>query len=361
MGFYLRKSLTAGPFRFNLSKSGIGVSTGIPGFRVGSGPRGNYVSMGSHGLHYRATLGGTKPRGQISPASSPSTRPVAQFSLGGAVQMADVTGADVRSLEPTGGGDLVEQLNAAATRFGFAIPTAVVLFVVSLFFMPWGLILWAVAVPAVWWVALRDKSKKSVVVFYDVNDAQADWYQQMVDAATHLSAAQGLWRVVQAGLTANPYQRKVNAGAGVVLRRIAAKAHLIGPKILITNVAVPTVVAGKLSIHFLPDRVLVRDQKRFTDIAYAAIGVSASSTRFIESSIPVPRDAQQVGTTWQYVNKSGGPDRRFKNNRQLPIMKYEELVLASSSGFRWDLQASLVPALEQMASVLTAKNKMLAS
>jgi hypothetical protein len=183
----------------------------------------------------------------------------------------------------------------------------------------------------------------------------------MVDAATHLSAAQGLWRVVQAGLTANPYQRKVNAGAGVVLRRIAAKAHLIGPKILITNVAVPTVVAGKLSIHFLPDRVLVRDQKRFTDIAYAAIGVSASSTRFIESSIPVPRDAQQVGTTWQYVNKSGGPDRRFKNNRQLPIMKYEELVLASSSGFRWDLQASLVPALEQMASVLTAKNKMLAS
>lgn len=34
------------PFRFNLSNSGIGVSAGIKGFRVGTGPRGNYVHMG---------------------------------------------------------------------------------------------------------------------------------------------------------------------------------------------------------------------------------------------------------------------------------------------------------------------------
>ncbi|WP_374727087.1 DUF4236 domain-containing protein [Paraburkholderia caribensis] len=40
-----RKSISAGPFRFNLSDSGIGVSVGVPGFRVGSGPRGNYVSI----------------------------------------------------------------------------------------------------------------------------------------------------------------------------------------------------------------------------------------------------------------------------------------------------------------------------
>jgi hypothetical protein len=31
MGFYVRKSLKAGPFRFNLSKSGVGVSAGVPG------------------------------------------------------------------------------------------------------------------------------------------------------------------------------------------------------------------------------------------------------------------------------------------------------------------------------------------
>src|SRR5580704_13100305 len=56
MPFYIRKSVSVGPFRFNLSKSGIGLSTGIKGFRVGTGPRGNYVHMGRGGLYYRATL-----------------------------------------------------------------------------------------------------------------------------------------------------------------------------------------------------------------------------------------------------------------------------------------------------------------
>jgi len=36
MGFYLRKSLRVGPLRFNLSKSGIGLSAGIKGFRIGT-------------------------------------------------------------------------------------------------------------------------------------------------------------------------------------------------------------------------------------------------------------------------------------------------------------------------------------
>ncbi len=56
MSWYLRKSIKAGPFRFNLSKSGIGVSGGIPGLRVGSGPRGHYIHAGKGGLYYRKTL-----------------------------------------------------------------------------------------------------------------------------------------------------------------------------------------------------------------------------------------------------------------------------------------------------------------
>ena len=356
MGFYVRKSLKAGPFRFNLSKSGIGVSAGVPGLRVGSGPRGNYVNMGTHGVYYRASLNGQRsathgrPRSQRAVSGfspTPPHRPVYAQS----VAMEDITGADVQSLQPTGGGDLVEQLNDASGRIRLALPTAIVLFVAGCCFMPWGLILWALALPLVWWLALRDNARKSVVVFYDVNDAQAEWYQQMVDACNGLASAQTIWRIVQQGQTANPYQRKVNAGAGTLVNRIPSRAHLTGPKILVTNVAVPTIEAGKTSIHFLPERILVRDQKRFTDISYDVLSVTSSITRFIESSTP-PRDAARVGTTWQYVNKNGGPDRRFSNNRQLPVMQYGELSLSTSGGFRWELQASLVAALQQAALVL---------
>jgi S-DNA-T family DNA segregation ATPase FtsK/SpoIIIE len=63
MSFFLRKSLRFGPIRFNLSKSGIGVSAGVKGLRIGKGPRGNYVSAGRGGIYYRKTLGG-KTTGQ---------------------------------------------------------------------------------------------------------------------------------------------------------------------------------------------------------------------------------------------------------------------------------------------------------
>src|SRR4051794_17727267 len=57
MGFYIRKSISAGPFRFNLSKSGVGLSVGVRGLRVGTGPRGHYVHAGLGGLYYRSSIG----------------------------------------------------------------------------------------------------------------------------------------------------------------------------------------------------------------------------------------------------------------------------------------------------------------
>ncbi len=53
MGFYFRKSLNLGPIKLNFSKSGVGVSTGIKGLRIGTGPNGNYVHAGRKGLYYK--------------------------------------------------------------------------------------------------------------------------------------------------------------------------------------------------------------------------------------------------------------------------------------------------------------------
>jgi hypothetical protein len=58
MGWYLRKGLNFGPLRINLSKSGLGGSVGVKGFRVGTGPRGRYLHAGRGGLYYRTSLDG---------------------------------------------------------------------------------------------------------------------------------------------------------------------------------------------------------------------------------------------------------------------------------------------------------------
>ncbi|GGM12424.1 DUF4236 domain-containing protein [Dactylosporangium sucinum] len=105
MGLRIRTSLKAGPFRLTLSPRGIGVSAGVPGFRVGAGLRANYVSVGAGGVRYRATMPNRRPDTPQLPA-----QPVAD------VVMTDTTGQNAFALEPTGPGDLVDQLNRAHGR-----------------------------------------------------------------------------------------------------------------------------------------------------------------------------------------------------------------------------------------------------
>ncbi len=70
MGWYIRKSVSFGPLRLNLSKSGIGYSVGVKGARIGTGPKGSYVHLGRGGVYYRESLGGRTP-----PAGSESVQP----------------------------------------------------------------------------------------------------------------------------------------------------------------------------------------------------------------------------------------------------------------------------------------------
>jgi hypothetical protein len=345
MSFYVRKSVKAGPFRFNLSKSGMGVSAGVPGFRIGTGPRGNYVRVGGSGVFYRATQRqGAVPEPRWTP---PPPAPVAD------VLLEDVTGASATELLPSGSSEIVQQLNDAASRWRL-FPWALGLLVIVLLAQPIvGAILLLPGVPGLIWLWFHDRARRTVVAFYDVNDEAARWFQRLVDAAQTLSGDDGLWRVNASGNVQTAYQYKVNAGATTIVSRSGVKASLEPPSILATNIAIPSITSGSASLFFLPDRLLVKDAKRFSDVPYAELDIRAAPLRFTESSRP-PRDAQQVDTTWQYVNVRGGPDRRFKDNRQYPVMLYGELVLLSATGLNWELQCSRPSSAEQIEATLHA-------
>ena len=60
MGWSFRKSVNVGPFRINLSKSGVGYSIGGGGFRTGTSARGRrYSSFSIPGTGMRYTTSGT--------------------------------------------------------------------------------------------------------------------------------------------------------------------------------------------------------------------------------------------------------------------------------------------------------------
>jgi hypothetical protein len=67
MGWRFRRSLKLGPVKLNFSKSGIGVSAGVRGFRVGTDAKGRTytaVSIPGTGLYNRAYYGASKPIAQ---------------------------------------------------------------------------------------------------------------------------------------------------------------------------------------------------------------------------------------------------------------------------------------------------------
>lgn len=76
-------------------------------------------------------------------------------------------------------------------------------------------------------------------------------------------------------------------------------------------------------------------------VSYENLNISVEETKFIEGG-NVPRDAKVVDRTWKYVNKHGGPDKRFKNNHELPIVLYEDINFTSNTGLNERIEISRV-------------------
>ncbi|HET9947751.1 MAG TPA: DUF4236 domain-containing protein, partial [Longimicrobiales bacterium] len=99
-GFYLRKSLKLGPLRLNLSKSGVGMSVGVPGLRVGMSPRGrSYLHAGRGGLYYRTSLGGSGSRSRTR-AGARAEPLVIHADTGAAYEPVAEPGVELLSVEP---------------------------------------------------------------------------------------------------------------------------------------------------------------------------------------------------------------------------------------------------------------------
>lgn len=77
--------------------------------------------------------------------------------------------------------------------------------------------------------------------------------------------------------------------------------------------------------------ILFDDNKNFGMVELNEFDIKFSHSRFIERE-EIPKDSQVIGSTWAKVNKNGTPDKRFKFNYEIPIVKYGELLLKSNTG-----------------------------
>lgn len=342
MGFRFRKSINlGGGFKINLSKSGIGYSWGTKGYRISRTARGTTrrtYSIPGTGIEYvdeSKTLNRNRNQSQRknqNRISQPSQRQTPQLTYNQTLEHA-IQSADISQFKEAEEGTVSDALERTI-RLNF-MGTILL----------WGLLLIPtnpifILIPmigAILKIAAHTVGRG--VLEYSFDPEREDEHTRRIDAWQLLAEGDKEWQVLTEQFNSN---RKVNAGAGRSLKRVACKIVRGHPYYIKTNVeTIQIVLHDKESLIILPDKVFFVRKRKVGMIDYTDFRISVSSVRFVESD-PIPKDAQVVGQTWQYVNKNGTPDLRFKNNKQIPVCLYGQVFLRSSSGLNVELQISNV-------------------
>ncbi len=363
MPFYFRKTVSAGPFRFNLSNSGIGISVGVKGLRVGTGPRGHYVHAGRGGLYYRASLG--RARSTSAPRLpypvSPHHPPIHAERDG--VTMIDVQSGDVDTMRDATVADFLDDLNKkqAQTPIGLVAAGSLALIGVLALWLSnsggqpvlvvVGTIALLATLPA--WIIGEwfDSYKRTSVLFYNLEGAAETIYRRVTEGFDALAACHGRWHIDSGGVVRDLTTWKRNAGAAHLLSRKSAQLAYDLPKVLRSNITPPALTLGSRTFYFFPEIMLVKHGGRFGAVGYDDLQIRGEASLFIEDG-NAPADAQVVDHTWQHPNKGGGPDRRFRDNRQLPVCLYDVMHLSSNSGVNELVQFSRAGSTQSFTTAL---------
>lgn len=183
-----------------------------------------------------------------------------------------------------------------------------------------------------------DQLRKTAVILFDMDTEIEALYQSLHNAFDNLSNGSAKWHIAAEGRVTD---RKRRAGASTLIQRHGIQLLKRCPPYVKTNIAIPCIPVGNQCLYFFPDKVLVFDLKGVGAVSYAGLQIDVEPTRFIEDGA-VPKDATVVDRTWPFVNKNGGPDRRFKGNRELPVVLYEDIHFRSATGLNERIEISRV-------------------
>lgn len=325
MGFRYRKSINlGGGFRINLSKSGVGYSWGVKGFRVTKKSTGGIrktASIPGTGLSWVSESSGKKRKSKRSAQSHAN-----EVRQGVSVQTYDtenIENANATNMVSDG----LEELLALAKKVLRTYTWIMVGFVVSLLagfaIPPLLLVAIALLIYAIWY-----RANKAIYLEYTIDEDYRAIVEENLAALIKITHSKKVWRIMQ---TSKVLDTKYSGGANNAVKRVDCVKSTKAKFPFKTTEQVASFKAAGETLLFLPDKLFIIQGAKIGALDYSDVEFSARGTRFIERNV-VPRDATVVDHTWEYVNKAGGPDKRFKNNRRLPICQYGELTITSKSG-----------------------------
>lgn len=364
MGWYIRKSVKMGPVRFNLSKSGIGASVGITGFRIGIKPNGrSYIHAGRYGFYYREEFGSkitnSNKFSNVNDLNSNTDNTVFYNTAG------------TEELKSDYKKDVVEALTKSYKAFrcdyltgSIALIILIVLFInKNYFYNPYDYLsdnkglfyiligtITIISVVAFIFVAKWEIKRRQIDIVYEFENNDFEYYKRIISAFNKIAQCKQIWSLISSQYLLDAYQSKINAGAGSLVDRGIASSGTGKLPWVNTNISIPLIKANGKCLYFVPDGIIVYDAKGIAYVEYQNLKISYGTTTFVDEY--PPSDANIIYNTWQYVNKSGGPDRRFKNNKEIPVCEYGELKIEASNKLLLYVMTSLKDAPKEFQEAM---------
>lgn len=343
MGWRYRKSINVGlGFRINISKSGIGYSWGVPGYRktweANGGTKTTYSIPGTGLSYIEESSSQRMQNGKLPRANS-----MERYNLEN-LKTYSVVNGKIDALSTPENKLFIDKIKSIKLKnfFTWLIGLSLI-FIWSCFhntipeniWEPMLLVLACVIVSFVIFI----NSRRFLLVEYNIDDDIAPIISKRNHAISFLNNCCKLWNIEQYQQVA--YSR-VNAGTRTnVKRERVSVSYSKTPRYLriVNDIKVYQLSIGGTRYIFLPDKILVVGFFQVGALRYHDISVALEYTQFIETEI-APRDATFLYNTWQYVNNNGTPDRRFNNNKQIPVYAYEKIFLRSATGLNLHLMVS---------------------
>ncbi|WP_373553387.1 DUF4236 domain-containing protein [Haliscomenobacter sp.] len=157
-------------------------------------------------------------------------------------------------------------------------------------------------------------------------------YNNMVSAYQNLITSNKIWDVTSAHSENRAQTRSV---ASTVIQKKEVKFDFQNlPEIKTDYPALHFQNANGADLYFYPSFIVMfQDRENFALIGYDELEFDFETTRFVEED-KVPSDTKTIEHTWKKVNKNGSQDLRFKDNYQIPIVRYGGITLKTNTGLQ---------------------------
>lgn len=171
----------------------------------------------------------------------------------------------------------------------------------------------------------EDQINNKLDINYTIEDDINDSYLKLIDSFNEVKGMNKIWDVNRVESNDKVATRSL---AAYSIKRISTSfSNDSISRIICSEQCMKLVNKNGADIYLYPSFIVFYEGgKRFSAIGYDKVEITYTLTKFIEED-PLPKDAEVVDHTWKKVNKNGSRDKRFKGNYEIPVVVYGEFTM----------------------------------